>query len=81
MAAGAAIERRVDRTRYANADPALRWLVTAVPSGHRIGIAGVWIKLPPTWAAFGPRLGNRVGYVGSTVDHMLVQYATTACSS
>jgi 4-amino-4-deoxy-L-arabinose transferase-like glycosyltransferase len=75
VAAGAVIERRVDRTRYANADPALRWLVTAVPSGHRVGIAGVWIKLPPTWAAFGPRLGNRVGYVGSTVDHMLVQSA------
>ena len=75
VALGAWIERRVDRTRYANADPALRWLVTAAPSGHRIGIAGVWIKLPPTWAAFGPRLANRVGYVGATVDHMLVQYA------
>jgi hypothetical protein len=75
---GRELERRVDETRYADADPALRWLSVAAPAGHRIGIAGAWAAVSANWPAFGPRLGNDVGYVGYTFDHMLVQFAHQA---
>ena len=71
---GRLLERRVDATRYATVTPVLRWLVTEAPAGHRIGVAGVTPGAPAMWAAFGPRLGNRAEFIGTTDDHMLVEY-------
>jgi hypothetical protein len=71
---GRLLERRIDATRYATVAPVLRWLVTAAPAGHRIGIVGVTFAPPAMWAAFGPRLGNHAGFIGPTHDHMLLEY-------
>ncbi len=71
---GRLLERRVDATRYAQGAPVARWLATVASAGHRIGIAGVTGGLPVVWPAFGPTLGNRVGFIGPTRDHMLLEY-------
>jgi hypothetical protein len=71
---GRLLQRRIDATRYAQVSPVPRWLVTEAPAGHRIGIAGVDAGPPAVWAAFGPRLRNRVGFIGPTDDHMLLEY-------
>lgn len=69
---------RSDFDVYARSDPALDWLLTHAPSGHDVGLANLWSNggLSPVLPAFGPRLGNRVSYVGPFVDHMLQQYPT-----
>jgi hypothetical protein len=46
----------------------------ALPAdGRRIGVAGVWTPdgASPVLAAFGPRLGNSVAYVGGFREGML----------
>ncbi len=61
---------------YAEADPALAWVLANAPSGHTIGLAGAWSNdgYAPVLPALGPRLGNRVTYVGRFVRHLLQQY-------
>ena len=41
-----------------------------------MGLANIWTTdgPPPVLAMFGPRLGNRVAYVGHFVRHLLRQY-------
>jgi hypothetical protein len=65
---------------YAAADQTLSWLLAHAPSGHAVGLANVWSNagFSPILPAFGPRLGNRVGYVGPFVRHLLGQYPTEA---
>jgi hypothetical protein len=58
------------------ADAVLGWVLDHDPSGHRIGLAGLWSDtLPPVLPVFGPRFGNTVSYVGPVARHVLEQYA------
>jgi hypothetical protein len=61
---------------YGQFDPTLAWIERHAPSGARIGVAGVWSTeaVSPVLPAFGPRLGNRVEYVGEFREHMLRRY-------
>ncbi|MEA2296939.1 MAG: hypothetical protein QOE86_4578 [Solirubrobacteraceae bacterium] len=75
--AGAGITaNRLDGRSYAAADPVLGWIDARAPSGHRVGLAGIWgvSGVSPVLPAFGPRLGNRVEYAGPFVAHMLRRY-------
>lgn len=76
---GALATRRAYNEQPYQADATLAWLLQHAPAGHRIGLAGVWSNgIPPIFPAFGPRLGNRVAYVGPVVRHMLQQYGGAA---
>lgn len=67
---------RFNYSSYAQGDATLNWVLTHAPTGRNVGLAGVWSNtLAPPFPAFGPRLGNRVTYVGPFVDHMLQQYS------
>ena len=60
---------------YSAGDQVLGWVLRHEPSGQRVGLANVWSSgLAPVFPVFGPRLDNRVAYVGTFVDHMLEQY-------
>jgi hypothetical protein len=71
------VAHRANRQGFGQFDPALAWIEANAPSGHRIGLAGVWTPggVSPVLPAFGPRLGNRVAYAGPFVEHMLRTYA------
>jgi hypothetical protein len=72
--AGIALVRDTyDITPYTSADPTLAYLVDQAPDGHRVGLAGVWSPsgISPVLPAFGPRLGNRVAFLGPFKDHLL----------
>lgn len=66
---GRVVQHGFDANPYAAFDPTFAWIDARAPAGHRIGVTGVWDTdgLPPTLPAFGPRLGNRVAYVGRRV--------------
>jgi hypothetical protein len=67
------VAQRANRQGFGQFDPTLAWIEKNAPSGHRIGLAGVWSPdgVSPVLAAFGPRLGNEVAYVGPFREHML----------
>src|SRR5205807_4242319 len=65
-------QRGFDRQSYAQYDAVFAWIDSHAPSGHRIGFTGGTGATPglaPALPAFGPRLGNQVGYVGDVVVH------------
>lgn len=68
---GLVLERRVDSRNYE--DRVLDWFAFHAPSGAHVGLAGRWSpdSTAPVLPAFGPRLGNRVSYVGRFVDGIL----------
>jgi hypothetical protein len=77
VAAGYEEQRRFARYRYKD-DPTFAW-VSAIPSArHRVGVAGNWTlgPAPPVWPMYGPRIGNRVRYVGRLHRGMIRRYAT-----
>jgi hypothetical protein len=57
-------------------DAVLSWFAERAQSGHRVALAGSWSVdgLSPVWPAFGPRIGNRVEYLGTFVDGQLREY-------
>jgi hypothetical protein len=66
---------RLNETRYQHFDPVADWLHHNAPAGHRVGLAGLWAGGPsPAFPAFGPRLENRVVYVGPFVREVLREY-------
>jgi len=75
-AAGHERQQEFNQARYVGSDRALDWIARNAPRGHRIGLAGVWTVggLSPVWPAFGPRLGNRVEFVGEFVHGQLREY-------
>jgi hypothetical protein len=65
-------QRHFDRQSYASYDPVFAWIDAHAPTGHRIGLTGgsnVDTGLSFVLPAFGPRLGNRVTFVGDVVRH------------
>jgi hypothetical protein len=73
LAVGEREQRRFNAQRYASIDPAVDWVKANAPAGHRIGVAG--IGFAPVYTLFGPRLGNRVAYVGRDVRGILRPYS------
>jgi hypothetical protein len=72
VALGRVDQRSFDRHSYASEDPVFAWIEAHTPTGHRIGLTGavdVNTGLSPVLPAFGPRLGNRVTFVGDVVRH------------
>jgi hypothetical protein len=69
-AGGYALERRYLRHRLAGEDAAVDFFIAHARDGDRVGLAEHWTVVPPSpvFAMFGPRLDNRVTYVGRRVD-------------
>jgi hypothetical protein len=77
LAAAHHVEQRINTGRYLGVDPAIDVLLTAAPSGKRIGLASDWSVsgLSPIWPSFGTRIGNHVEYIGY-FDGFLRRYPT-----
>jgi hypothetical protein len=73
-AGGYAAQRRFFFHRYRGLEPPLAFVTDQAP--RRVGVTGLWNVngLSPVFPAFGPRLRNRVEYVGPFRDGMLVEY-------
>jgi hypothetical protein len=65
--------------RFATAHPAVRALA-ALPAGERVGLAGYYNPgfTAPVWPAFGPRIENRVEYIGHFHDGQLREFSNAA---
>ena len=73
--AGYEAQKRFNGVRYVGQDPTIDYVLTRVPRGERVGLAGVWDNgIPPVLPSFGPRLDNRVVYVGRDDDDILRRY-------
>ncbi|HEX2016450.1 MAG TPA: phospholipid carrier-dependent glycosyltransferase [Solirubrobacteraceae bacterium] len=73
-------QRAFNDARYRHADPTVDWVAAHAPSHRRIGIAGGFSGAAgvPVLAMFGPRLDNRVNYVGPWDGGFLRHYRTAA---
>ena len=80
VAVGALLERRAPDPPYADGDAALSWIVRNMPSGAHVALGGGWSPngLAPILPSFGPRLGNRVSYLGTKVEGTLRRYRRRA---
>jgi hypothetical protein len=77
IALGYVRQDRFNDHRYRLPDDAvITYLSEHAKSGHRIALAGVWTGdgVSPVWPAFGPRVGNRVAFLGEFVDGQLREY-------
>lgn len=79
-AVGEGARRRANADSFARYDPAYAWIEANAPAGKRIGLAGLWSLrgASPVLPAFGPRLGNRVEYVGPFVEGTLREHRDRA---
>jgi hypothetical protein len=77
---GYARQREYNHNRYKGGEAVTAWVARHAPSGHRIALAGSWDVhgRSPVWPSFGPRLHNRIDYLGPTVRHQLREYSTRA---
>ena len=73
LGGGWALPDGADPARYADLDPTLAWLDVHVPPGGRVALGGTWsaAAVSPVLPAFGPRLRNRVDYLGRFVEGTL----------
>jgi len=82
LAAANRVQDRINAGRYRNVDPGLDAMLSAAPSGRRVGLAFAtyWSlgDLSPAWPAFGTRIDNDVEYVGRFVDGFLTPYRDEA---
>lgn len=69
----AALRTAYDTSAYAAADPVLAALADDARSGRDIALAGIWSPdgISPVLPAYGPRLANRVTYLGEFREHLL----------
>lgn len=67
---GYGVQDRFNDDRYTGVDPVLDYVLAQAPAGHAIGLAGYWddAGIAPILPSFGPRLENRVAFVGRTVQ-------------
>jgi hypothetical protein len=75
-AAGYGAQRRFIEHRYPGIEPPLAFINDQ--HHHRVGLAGLWTGdgLAPPYPSFGPRLRNRVDFVGPFRRGRLAQYPT-----
>jgi hypothetical protein len=75
-AAGYGAQRRFTEHRYPAPEPPLAFIADG--RHHRVGLAGLWEggALSPVYPSFGPRLHNRVEFVGPVRQGMLMMYRT-----
>jgi hypothetical protein len=82
LAAANRVQDRINAGRYRGIDPGLDAMLSAAPSGRRVGLAFAtyWSlgDLSPAWPAFGTRIDNDVAYVGRFVDGFLTPYRDEA---
>ncbi|HEV2813285.1 MAG TPA: glycosyltransferase family 39 protein [Solirubrobacteraceae bacterium] len=76
LVGGRLVQDRHEERRYATHDAVAAWIRQHAPDGHAVGIAGreVITYTSPIYPLFGPRLRNRVEYVGPFVDGLLRTY-------
>jgi hypothetical protein len=69
-------QRTFMENRYSDQPALIQRLMETPGGGQRIGLAGFFdpSKFAPAWPAFGPRLENRVEYVGRFVDGQLNEF-------
>ena len=69
-------QRNFAAHRYADQQSAIQLLMQTPSGGQRIGLSGYLnpTQFAPVWPAFGPRLQNRVEYVGRFVDGQLNEF-------
>jgi hypothetical protein len=73
--AGYETQKRFNGIRYAGQDPTIDYALERLEDGERVGLAGTWVDAaPPVLAAFGPRLRNRVAYIGRDDGDFLRRY-------
>ena len=62
--------------RFSQTRPVIQRLMETPRGGQRIGLAGYFDpgQFPPVWPAFGPRMENRVEYVGRFEDGQLNEF-------
>jgi hypothetical protein len=77
-AGGYAAERRFTDHRYPDLEAPLAWTRDHHP--RRVGLTGLWniAGLSPVYPSFGPRLRNRVDFVGPFRGGLLSQYRSRA---
>ncbi len=80
LGAGYRLQDRYLDPGYAGQDATVDRILLGEPAGIRIGLAGEWDVrgLAPVLPAFGPRLRNRVRYVGDLRDGFLRPYGRAA---
>lgn len=78
--AGFHYQRVLARRPYFPSDPTVDYVLSRFPGHARIAITGAWTAqgLVPVAPLFGPRLDNRVIYIGHDVEHRLQEYARPA---
>jgi hypothetical protein len=66
--------------RFAGTQTVIQRLMETPRGGQRIGLAGLFnpSELAPIWPAFGPRLQNRVEYIGRFREGQLNEFADAA---
>ena len=66
--------------RFSNSQTVIQELMKTPNGGRRVGMSGYYdpSQLAPIWPAFGPRLQNRVEYVGRFVDGQLNEFPDQA---
>lgn len=72
LALGRVDQAQFDHHTYASFDPVFAWLDGHAPDAQRIAYVGSTSDTPglsPALPLFGPRLGNRVVYIGHPVAH------------
>jgi hypothetical protein len=69
-------QRAYYRDRYSHTQTVIKDLMATPNGGQRIGLAGYFDphQLAPVWPAFGPRLQNRVEYIGKFRDGQLNEF-------
>jgi len=76
LAAANRMQDRINDGRYRNIDPGVDAMLSAAPSGSRIGLAADWTVagLSPIWPAFGTTIDNEVEFMGRFVDGFLTPW-------
>ena len=76
LAAANRMQDRINDGRYRNIDPGVDAMLSAAPSGSRIGLAADWTVagLSPIWLAFGTTIDNEVEFMGRFVDGFLTPW-------